>query len=81
MIDGLAGLFVARGAPGCVRLDNGPEFIAVTVKSWISGVGARTAFIKPGSPWENGRAESVNGTLRDGLLNTEMSARWLKRAC
>jgi len=39
---------------------------------WISGVGAKTAFIEPGSPWENGCVESFNGKLRDGLLNAEV---------
>ena len=52
------GEFVARGTPGYVRSDNGPEFIATAVKGWIGGVGARTAFIEPGSPWENGHVES-----------------------
>ena len=42
------------------------------MKSWISGVGAKTAFIEPGSPWENGYVESFNGKLRDELLNAEV---------
>jgi hypothetical protein len=37
---------------GYIWSDNGPEFIATAVKGWINGVGARTAFIEPGSPWE-----------------------------
>ena len=72
VIDVLADLFIARGTPGYVRSDNGPEFIAVAVKGWISGVGAKTAFIEPGSPWENGYVESFNGKLRDELLNAEV---------
>ena len=72
VIDVLADLFIARGTPGYVRSDNGPEFIAVAVKGWIGGVGARTAFIEPGSPWENGYVESFNGKLRDELLNAEV---------
>ncbi len=71
-IDVLADLFIARGTPGFIRSDNGPEFVAVAVKGWISGVGAKTAFIEPGSPWENGYVESLNGKLRDELLNTEV---------
>ncbi len=50
---------------------NGPEFVATAVKGWISGVGAKTAYIEPGSPWENGYVESFNGKLRDELLNAE----------
>jgi len=41
------------------------------VKGWITGVGTRTAFIEPGSPWENGYVESFNGKLRDELPNAE----------
>ena len=72
VIDVLADLFIARGTPAYVRSDNGPEFIATAVKGWISGVGAKTAFIEPGSPWENGYVESFNGKLRDELLNAEV---------
>jgi transposase InsO family protein len=35
-------------------------------------VGAKTAYIEPGSPWENGYCESFNGKLRDKLLNGEI---------
>ena len=42
------------------------------MKGWIGGVGARTAFIEPGSPWENGYVESFNGKLRNELLNAEV---------
>jgi transposase InsO family protein len=33
------------------------------------GVGAKTAYIERGSPWENGYIESFNARLRDELLN------------
>lgn len=72
VIDMLSDLFILRGIPSHVRSDNGPEFAATAVKGWISGVGAVTAFIEPGSPWENGYVESFNGKLRDELLNTEV---------
>ncbi len=35
-------------------------------------VGAKTAFIEPGSPWENGCCESFNARFRDELLNAEV---------
>ena len=57
-IDVLSDLFILRGVPAYVRSDNGPEFAANAVRGWISGVGAKTAFIELGSPWENGYAES-----------------------
>ena len=68
----LSDLFILRGVPGHVRSDNGPEFAATAVKGWITGVGASTAFIEPGSPWGNGYAESFNGKLSDELLNAEV---------
>lgn len=51
VIDVLADLFITRGAPGHIRSDNGGEFTAHAVKGWITGVGAKTAYIEPGSPW------------------------------
>jgi transposase InsO family protein len=72
VIDALSDLFILRGVPGHVRSDNGPEFIARTVREWIVAVGAKTAFIEPGSPWENGYCESFNSKLRDELLNGEI---------
>ncbi len=52
VIDTLADLFLLHGVPQHVRSDQGPEFIAAAVKGWIGGVGARTAYIERGSPWE-----------------------------
>src|SRR4051794_5216563 len=49
-----------------------PEFVAKAVREWIVAVGAKTAFIEPGSPWENGYCESFNSKLRDELLNGEI---------
>jgi hypothetical protein len=50
----------------------GPEFVAKDVRDWIAAVGARTAYIEPGSPRENGYCESFNARLRDELLNGEI---------
>ena len=72
VIDVLSNLFIARGVPSHVRSDNGPEFVAVAVREWIAAVGAKTAYIAPGSPWENGYIESFNARLRDELLNGEI---------
>ena len=68
----LADLMVRRGVPDHIRSDNGPEFAATAVRDWIAKVGAKTLFIEPGSPWENGYNESFNGKLRDELLNVEL---------
>ena len=72
VIDVLSDLFLTRGIPGYIRSDNGPEFVAEALRNWISAVGAKTAYIEPGSPWENGYVESFNARLRDELLNGEI---------
>jgi putative transposase len=72
VIDLLSDLFILRGVPGHVRSDNGPEFVAKAVRAWIAAVGAETAYIEPGSPWENGYVESFNSKLRDELLDGEI---------
>ncbi|WP_317959661.1 IS3 family transposase [Phaeobacter inhibens] len=72
VIDALTDLFILRGIPSYIRSDNGPEFVALAVRDWIAAVGARTAYIEPGSPWENGYCESFNGRMRDELLNGEI---------
>jgi transposase InsO family protein len=58
VIDVLSYLFILRGIPEHIRSDNGPEFLAKAVQEWIAAVGAKTAYITPGSPWENGFIES-----------------------
>ena len=72
VIDVLSDLFILRGVPSYIRSDNGPEFIAQAVQDWIRAVGSKTAYIAPGSPWENGYVESFNARLRDELLNGEI---------
>jgi transposase InsO family protein len=72
VIDLLSDLFILHGVPGHVRSDNGPELVAKAVRTWITAVGAKTAYITPGSPWENGYIESFNSKLRDELLNGEI---------
>lgn len=72
VIDVLSDLFILRGIPTHIRSDNGPEFIAKALREWIAAVGAKTAYIMPGSPWENGYCESFNSKLRDELLNGEI---------
>jgi putative transposase len=68
----LTELFCARGVPEYIRSDNGSEFTARMIRNWLQDLGAKTLFIEPGSPWENGYIESFNGKLRDELLNREI---------
>src|SRR5262245_40651362 len=72
VIDVLSDLFILRGIPVHIRSDNGPEFVAKAVQDWIAVVGAKTAYIERGSPWQNGYIESFNARLRDELLNGEI---------
>ena len=72
VIDVLTDLFILRGVPAYIRSDNGPEFIAEAVQNWIRAVGAKTAYIVPGPPCENGYIESFNARFRDELLNGEI---------
>jgi putative transposase len=60
VLDVLTDLFILRGIPAHIRSDNGPEFVAKAVRDWITAVGAQTAYIEPGSPWENGYCKSFN---------------------
>ncbi len=53
-----------RGIPEHIRSDNGPEFIAQELRTWLAKVGTGVLYIEPGSPWENGYCESFNGKLR-----------------
>ncbi len=72
VIETLEWLVLLRGAPAHIRSDNGPEFVAEAVRSWLSRHGCETIFITPGSPWENPFIESFNGSFRDECLNMEL---------
>ena len=72
VIETMADVMLERGVPEHIRSDNGAEMTAKIVRSWLTHVGAKTLFIEPGSPWENGYCESFNGKLRDELLNGEI---------
>lgn len=72
VIDIFADVMIERGVPEFIRSDNGPEMVAKTLRSWLARLGAKTLYISPGSPWENGYCESFNGKLRNELLNGEI---------
>jgi transposase InsO family protein len=57
--------------PVNLRMDNGPELTAAAMRDWCRFAGTATAFIEPGSPWQNGYSESFNGRFRDEFLSTE----------
>jgi putative transposase len=72
VLETMADVMLVRGIPEHIRSDNGPEMTAKIVRQWLASVGAKTLYIAPGSPWENGYCESFNGKLRDELLNGEI---------
>ena len=49
-----------------------PEFVAKAVRDGTAAVGAKTAYIEPGSPWGNGCCESFNAKPRDEPLDGEI---------
>jgi putative transposase len=69
VIDALADILILRDVLTHIRSDNGLEFVATALREWIAALGAKTAYIEPASPWENGYIESFNGKHRDELLN------------
>ena len=67
--------------PENLRMDNGPELTAAAMRDWCRFGEVHTAFIEPGSPWQNGYSESFNGRFRDEFLATEQStASWKHRS-
>jgi putative transposase len=63
-----------RGAPEHVRCDNGPELTGHALRDWCRFARAETAFIEPGSPWQNPYVESFGARVRDELLDVEQFA-------
>ena len=61
VIETMADVMLERGVPEHIRSDNGAEMTAKIVRNWLAKLGAKTLYIEPGSPWENGYCESFNG--------------------
>lgn len=58
-----------RGYPSKLRLDNGPEFVALALAEWAERKGIALDFIEPGRPMQNGFIERFNGSFRRGVLD------------
>jgi putative transposase len=66
-------LVAERGtAPAFIRCDNGPELTANALRDWCRFTRAGSAYIEPGSPWQNPYVESFGGRIRDELLAVEL---------
>ena len=74
VLEALYPLLLKRGKPEYLRSHNGPEFTSKIFRDWLIKVGIKPIKIYPGSPWENGYNERVNGTLRREVLNAEWFA-------
>jgi putative transposase len=60
-----------RDQPAFLRSDNGTEFTALALYTWLERREIDTHHIDLGSPWQNGYVESFNGHLRDEFLAQE----------
>lgn len=73
VIDALEEVMVCTGRkPQYLRSDNGPEFIAKSVRCWLEQAGVGPRYIEPGAPWENGHVESFHAQVRLELLDREL---------
>ena len=77
----LGSLFQTHGAPAFLRSDNGPEFVQSDLKAWLSEQKVMTLYIDPGSPWQNGKSESMHGKLRDECLDRELFNHRIEARC
>jgi len=59
-------------APELLRCDNGPEMTANALRDWCRFSGTGSAYIDPGSPWQNPFVESFGSRIRDELLTGEL---------
>ncbi|MDF2968132.1 MAG: transposase [Nocardioidaceae bacterium] len=72
-VDVLDKIAADRGRyPRFIRCDNGPELTANALKDWCRFNRAGTAYIEPGSPWQNPWVESYGSRMRDELLTQEV---------
>ena len=69
VVQTMARIAMARGAPKTIRVDNGPEFISKVLDRWAYENGVTLDFSRPGKPTDNAFVESFNGRLRDECLN------------
>jgi len=77
----LARLFEGHGSPAFLRSDNGPEFVQSALQAWLPTQGVQTLTIEPGSPWQNGKSESMHGKLCDECLERELFDTRIEAPC
>ena len=72
VIEVLRQLIARYGRPLYLRSDNGPEFIAHTLTTFVKDQEIIPSRIEPGKPWQNGSNESFNGTFCRECLDAEL---------
>lgn len=72
MIEALTNGTVQKGVPENLRSGNGPELVGKDLRQWLINTGAKTLYIEPGSPWENGYCESFSSQMHDEFLNSAL---------
>jgi putative transposase len=70
----LDSLVAWHGAPTRLRLDNGPEFLALRLSEWAEQRGIVLDFIQPGKPAQNAFIERFNQTYRTEVLDANVFA-------
>jgi len=58
VIEQLSDAMLVHGIPQYIRSDNRPKLVARMLRDWLKELGVQTAYIEPGSPWENGYAKA-----------------------
>lgn len=73
VIDALEEVMICTGRkPQYLRSDNGPEFVAKSLRRWLEQGEIGPRYIEPGSPWENAHVESFHAQVRLELLDREL---------
>lgn len=70
----LDGLVANQGAPGALRLDNGPELTAEALAIWAATYGIAVRSIQPGRPHRNADIERFNRMYPEQVLDADLFA-------